>query len=106
MDFQAVVRRAGRLDGLQPDEAADAVIAVDDDVAGRQRGQLRDEIGGALALLRAAHQPVAQNVLFGDDDEAPGVEAGLDRQHGEAGLPRLQLFGIGQRARPARSCSR
>ena len=41
VDLEAVMRRARRLDGLQADEAADAVVDVDDDVAGRQRRQLR-----------------------------------------------------------------
>ncbi len=36
VDFQAIVRRACRLDGAQADETADAVVGVDDDVAGRQ----------------------------------------------------------------------
>ncbi len=36
VDFQAVVQRAGSLDGLQPDESADAVVGMDDDVAGRE----------------------------------------------------------------------
>ena len=34
VDLEAVVRRAGRLDGVQADEAADAVIDMDDEVAG------------------------------------------------------------------------
>ena len=34
VDFQAVVRRARGLDGAQADEAADAVIDVDDEIAG------------------------------------------------------------------------
>ena len=36
VDFQAVVRRAGGLDRLQADEAADAVVDVHDEVAGRE----------------------------------------------------------------------
>ena len=36
VDFQAIVRRAGGLDGAQADEAADAVIDVDDEIAGRR----------------------------------------------------------------------
>ena len=47
VDFEAVMRRADRLDGLQADEAADAVVGMHDDVAGRQRCRLGDEIGGA-----------------------------------------------------------
>ncbi len=91
------MRRAHRLDRLQPDEAADAVIGVHDDVAGRERCHFGDEIGSPLALLRAAHQPVAQNVLLGDDDEAVGLEAGLERQHGKTRLPGFELFRFGQR---------
>ena len=34
VDFQAIVRRARGLDGAQPDEAADAVIDVHDEIAG------------------------------------------------------------------------
>jgi hypothetical protein len=50
MDFQAIVRRAGRLDGLQADEAADAVIDVDDEIAGGEARRLGDEIFRALRL--------------------------------------------------------
>ena len=39
MKFEAIVRRARGLDRLQPDEAADAVVDMDDEVA---RGQRRD----------------------------------------------------------------
>ena len=42
VDFQAVVRRAGRLDVLQADEAADAVIDMHDEIAGRQARHLGD----------------------------------------------------------------
>ena len=34
VDLQAIVRRARRLDRLQADEAADAVVDVDDEIAG------------------------------------------------------------------------
>lgn len=61
--------RTGRLDCLEADKAADAVVGVDDDVARRQRRCLGDEVGSALALLRAPDQPVAENVLLGNDDE-------------------------------------
>ena len=42
--LQAVVRRAGSLDGLQADEAADAVIDVDDEIAGGEARDFGDEI--------------------------------------------------------------
>ncbi len=93
------MRRAERLDGLQPDEAADAVVGMDDDVAGRERRRLGDEVGGALALLGAPHQPVAENVLFGDDDETVGLEAGFERQHGQRRPARHRAF------RPRRACA-
>ena len=96
-DFEAVVRGAGGLDGLQADEAADAVVGMDDDIAMRQRSGLGDEIGGALLALGAPHQAVAQNVLLRDDDERVGLEAGLQRQHGESRLARRQFFNLGQR---------
>ncbi len=53
MDFQAIVRRAGGLDGAQADEAADAVIDMDDEIAGGQTRHLGDEIVGALGLPAA-----------------------------------------------------
>ena len=42
------MRRARRLDGLEANETADAVIDVDDEIAGRKRGGLGKHI------LRAA----------------------------------------------------
>ena len=41
VDFEAVVRRAGRLDGLQPDEAADAVVDMNHEIAGREAASPR-----------------------------------------------------------------
>ena len=35
---------------------------------------------------RGAHQALAQNVLFGDQRDVGGLEAGFDAEHGEAGL--------------------
>ena len=69
LHLQAVVRRAGRLDGLRPTKRpmpwstwttrSPGVSAATS--AGQSCGRLR------LALL--AHQPVAQDVLLGDDRE-------------------------------------
>ena len=64
MDFEAIVRRARGLDGAQADEAADAVIDVDDEIAGGEARHLGDEIFRALRLPARAHQPLAQNVLL------------------------------------------
>ncbi len=59
MDFEAVVRRAGGLDGAQADEAADAVIDVDDEIAGGEARHLGDEILRAFRL-RGAAAPAAR----------------------------------------------
>ena len=59
VDLEAIVRRAGRLDGAQADEAADAVIDMDDEVAGGEARHLGDEILRALRL-RGAGAPGAR----------------------------------------------
>ena len=96
MDFQAIVRRAGGFDGAQADEAADAVVDMDDEIAGGQTRHLGDEIVGALGLPAAAHQPLAQNVLFGDQRDIGGLETGFDAEHRERHLRTRQS----ERGRP------
>ena len=86
VQLEAVVRRARRLDGLQADEAADAVIDMHHEVAGIEAGDLGDEIFRPLRGAAAAHQPVAQNVLLGDDREVVGLEAGFEAEHRERDL--------------------
>ena len=54
VQFEAVVRRARRLDGLQADEAADAVIDMHHEIAGIEAGDLGDEILRPLARRGAA----------------------------------------------------
>ena len=83
VDLETVVRRAGRLDGLEPDEAADAVIDMHDEIAGRQAGQLGDEILRALGGAARPHQAVAQDVLLADDRGLGGLESGLEAEHRE-----------------------
>ena len=83
VDFQAIVRRAGGLDRLQADEAADAVIDVDDEIAGREARHLGDEILRAARGAARPHQAVAENVLLADDGGVFGLEAALDAEHGE-----------------------
>lgn len=51
MQLKAIVRMARRLDRPQADETADAVIDMDDEIAGRERRRLGDKI------LRAALLP-------------------------------------------------
>ena len=83
VDLEAVMRRARGLDRLQPLEAADAVVDVDDEVAGRQRRRLGDEVlRPARAPLRA-HQPVAEDVLLGEDGEVAGLEARFEAPDGD-----------------------
>ena len=56
---------------------------MDHEIAGGEHGRFGDEI---VRLARAArpHQPVAQNVLLGDDRDIGGLEAALDAEHREA----------------------
>ncbi len=89
-ELQAIMRSAGRLDGPEAHEAADAVIDMDDEVVGGEAADLRQRIDGALALTRGAHEPVAKHVLVADDRQVGRLEAGFQRQHGEAGDARLQ----------------
>ena len=35
---------------------------------------------------RAPHQPLAENVLFGDQRDVGGLEPGFDAEHGERDL--------------------
>ena len=86
VDFEAVVRRARRLDRAQPDETADAVIDVHDEVAGRQRGDFGDEVVGALGGAARPHQPVAEDVLLADDRGVGGLEAGFEAEHRQRDL--------------------
>ena len=65
--------------------AADAVVGMDDEIARRQRRQLGQEGGGALARLAAADQPVAEHVLFGEDGDFGGREAVVERQDEQGG---------------------
>ena len=92
VDFEAVMRRAGRLDGLQADEAPDAVVDMDDEIARRQRARLRQHVLRAAPALRLADEAVAENVLLADDREVRRLEPLLERDHRER-----------QRARRARS---
>ena len=99
----ALVRGAHRGDGLEALVAADAVVDVDDEIARGEAGGLGQEVLGALAAARGADQPVAEDVLLGDDGEAGGLEAVLERPDGEAEAARLvglarEVGGLGDRA--------
>ena len=86
VDFQAVVRGAGGLDGLEADESADAMIDMDDEVAGGQARHLGDEVLCPFRGLARPHQAVAENVLLADHGEVLGLEALLEPEHGKPDL--------------------
>ena len=95
VDLEAVVRRARGLDRLQADEAPDAVVDMDDEIAGGERARFRQHVLGAAPALRLADQPVAENVLLADDGEVRRLEPLFERDHGErqrAGARGLRLM--------------
>ena len=96
MDFEAIVRRAGGLDGAKPCETANAVIDVDDQIARREARHFGNEVFRPLALPAGAHQPFAEDIFFGDQRDIGGLEAGIDAEHRERGLMARQR----QRFRP------
>ncbi len=86
MNFEAVVRRTGRFDRAQSGKAADAVIDVDDEIAGGKAGHFGNEILSTLGWPARANEPLAENVLFGNKRDIGGLEAGFEAEHGEADL--------------------
>ena len=87
---QAVVARALDLQRHQPFVAADAVLAMDDEVALAERRRLGDEVLRRPALLGRPRQAVAEDVLLADDFEAVEHEAVLERPHRDAEHARRQ----------------
>ena len=102
MDFQAVVRRAGGFDGAQADKAADAVIDMDDDIAGGEARHLGDEILRALRCPARANEPLAENVFFGDQRDIGCLETGIDAEHGRARLADAPAPALAARRRRSR----
>jgi hypothetical protein len=85
MQLKAIMRRATHFDGLQADEASDAVLDMHDEIAGGKARDLGDEVVELAARLARPHQAVAENVLFADDGEFVGLKAAFhadNRQHG------------------------
>ena len=78
---QAIMRCALHLDGFQAFEAADAVIHMHHEIAGRERGQFGNDIRCLAGPAGPAHHAVAQNVLLGDDGEVVRFEALFQRLH-------------------------
>ncbi len=86
MQLEAVMRRAADFQRLQADEAADAVVDMDDNVAGGEARDLGDEVVELAACLARPHQAVAKDVLLADDGDVVGLEAAFHAEHGEHGL--------------------
>ncbi len=84
------MRRAERGDGLEPRIAADAVIDMDDEIAGGKRLSFGQEVLGFPAFFRAADQAFAQHVLFGNDRQPLRRETVFQRPDGEV-KPALAL---------------
>ena len=80
---QAIVGRAGDVDRQQVRVSPDAVLDVDDDVSGRERRSLHDEVPGAARAPDRPGWTFAQDVPLGDDGEPVGLEAVLQTQHRE-----------------------
>ena len=79
--LQTIMRRAGDIDRFQPLITSDAVFGVHDEIAGRERCRLGDEIVEASAAARCPRQPIAKNVLFAEQHQGVGREALLERQY-------------------------
>ena len=86
VDFEAVVRRAGGLDWLQAGETANAVVDMDDQIAGRETGRLGDEILRTARGAARPHQAVAEDVLLADESRRP-----RSRNRTQCRAPRARL---------------
>ena len=102
VQLQAVVADAGRLDRMQAVEAGDAVVGVDHDVAGGNGADLGEEVLCAFGVLALADEPVAEDILLGDDGDVAGLETLLQAEDGER---RLFAFVV-QRVRQRRDVER
>ena len=67
------MRRAGDIERLQPLIAADAVIGMDDEIAGGEARRLGEELVEACGAGAAAGEPVAEDVLLAKEDERVGA---------------------------------
>jgi hypothetical protein len=95
LEREALVRRAQRRDGLEPGIAPDAVVRVDDEVAGGQRRGVGEEVLLPPPSLRSADEAVAEDVLLGDHREPRRLEARLEFEHGDMKAVRLHVRDAG-----------
>src|ERR1051325_9228545 len=77
------MRRAGDIDRLQRLVAADAMLRMNDEIAGGERPRLGDEILEITPAARRARETVAENVLLAEQSETVGREALFERQDRE-----------------------
>ena len=89
LDRHAVMRRARGANRFQPRIAADAMLDMDDQIAGAEGLGVSEEILGPALAPCTAHKAVAQHVLLGDDGQRPGRgalchEPLVQRPHSEA----------------------
>ena len=100
----AIMRGLRHRDLRQAIIAANAMIAMDDQVAGRQRGKFLEKGVGILLALGAAHQPVAQHILFGQHRDIGRGEAMVkakdDQRHAPVGGEAQRLLPVIGRSDP------
>ena len=101
MHFEAVMRRAGRLDGLEPVEAADAVVGMDDEIAAARLDASVQHVAAALARLARRTSRSPRMSCSPIDGEPRRLEAGLERQHGQGRRRRRHRQRLGQARRRA-----
>jgi hypothetical protein len=97
MDLQTIVRRAGCRNRLEPYEAPDAVIDMDDEIARRQSRDLAKQILCMFGATAAAHETVAENVLLSENDIVLRLESVLHAQRGEACCAFAESQRLGER---------
>ena len=68
-------------DNFQRFETPNTMIHMDHQIARAQTLRLSEEIIGAFSLFRAAHQPIAQNILLSDDQEIFGLKTVIQLRH-------------------------
>ena len=96
VDFQTIVRRAGRLDGLQANEAADAMVDMDDEIARRQRRGFRQHVLRApLALGRRTRRSPRMSCSPMTARSAPRIHVPARRRRAAARRRALRAWCIG-----------
>ena len=106
VDLEAIVRRARRLDRLQPDEAADAVVDMDDEIAGARARRFGEHVlRAALALARWRTSRSPRMSCSPMTARSAGLEALLERRSPPAAARRRALLAPARRTRRARPAS-